>query len=228
MKSRIVFAGLSAAFLLASCSYQLKVTESENRAAVMAVGQEFLDSTRSYGEILKYGRALGQSYIETAGTTSTKQDLGFYALLGIATLGASRAIDGASAEILGQFAVGGVAANQSVNYTNASGATQALIKASEQMNCLVLAGTSASSSIGMNTPDEFAAKELLLASFDTVRVNLRKALLRQLPDYSTLVENFAKSAEESAMVNATRNGIFSINSQQSLATLKKRAAKCVI
>lgn len=210
--------------LVSGCSYQLNVTEAENKVTSESFGTSVVGSNQAYSSVLGYGRTLGQTYLSVAANASRDQDIGFLVLLGIATASAGRAIDGASATELGQFAVGGVAANQGVRYINSSGATQSLITASEQMNCLVSAGTFAQPSINQDKTIERTAKEVLLASFDTVRVNLRSALAREAPDYDALVASLSSAVQENA---ATRSADTTA-ANSALANLKARAAACVL
>ena len=183
-----------ASILISGCSYQVDVSKDEAKVRADVFDKQFIEASGPTDKILSYGRALSQSYFKSAGEASEAQDGGFFALLGIATWGAERALGGATSSVLGQFVVGGTAVNSAVNYVDAAGATRALIKAAEQMSCIVSAGTSASLSLENDT----SANALLLAGYDRVRVTLHKALLREAPDFSTLATTLADATQRVA------------------------------
>ena len=222
MGQKTLFCSILVCGLSAGCSYQVDVAEAEDVARKSVFQEQYVDASEDNEKILSYGRSLGQAYFYAAKEASQGQDVGFFTLLGIATWGAERAIGGATPSVLGRFAVGGAAVNSGVNYVDAEGATKALITAAEQMNCIVSAGTSAS----LMLVDDRSANPLLLAGYDTVRVTLRKALLRESPDYSTLAQNLADATRENEDVK--RGAVPAALSTKILIELKERIAKCVI
>ena len=227
-----------ASILISGCSYQVDVSKDEAKVRADVFDKQFIEASEPTDKILSYGRALSQSYFKSAGEASEAQDGGFFALLGIATWGAERALGGATSSVLGQFVVGGTAVNSAVNYVDAAGATRALIKAAEQMSCIVSAGTSASLSLENDT----SANALLLAGYDRVRVTLHKALLREAPDFSTLATTLADATQRVADATESEREIRSGNKatpaelkaaeqakrQKTLAELDQKIASCAI
>ncbi|WP_152912591.1 hypothetical protein [Candidatus Rhodobacter oscarellae] len=215
--------------LLAGCSYQTNITRAELEGAKKAsLGSLPIDVTRSYSDVLKFGTSLSNIYINEASSAASDQDAGFFALLGIATLGSVRAINGASAVELGKIAVAGASSNQAIQYTRSATAVQALITAATQTNCLVSTGAAYEVEFTPVSTHGTNAKQTLLTAYDTVRINLRRSLLRQAPDYATLLENLRQASADNASNGLLGLSASSVDLNKRLAALREQVAKCLL
>ncbi len=138
------------------------------------------------GAAILFGQDLGTAYLALADRNTRTQDIVSAGLIGITAGGALAAVDGASSETLTAFAVAGLALNSGAQYFNLRSASASFINAADHSLCIAAAGRA----IPREANGDPLSVSMLMDGYRTARLILRRSLLREMPDYRSLVSQF--------------------------------------
>ncbi|MDJ0825693.1 MAG: hypothetical protein QNJ16_09330 [Rhodobacter sp.] len=231
-KSGRILAALPIILLFAGCSKQIDISATDETAIAAVAratpgGRFSLTATANYQQLVEYGNALTAEYLKKAENTSAQQDIAFFSLLGLSLMATNRAIEGAQAIEQAKYAAGTIAANEVVNYIDPQSATQALLRAAVQLNCVVTHAVTFQDDLGQSSLAE-QANLAMIATYELIKINLRKAMMRQLPDFSTIADNMRNAIEQKQQASGVlgEQALGIVAPTERLAEFKVELAKC--
>lgn len=158
-----------------------------------------------YANAINYARNLAELYMEQASKASTAKDVMAAGLLGTAGVAAGGLMYGAHLDLIkgAGLAAGGITSSNS--YLKPEEVENALLSASEALLCV--AGVAQQGNASFYSSSE--AADIVTDATLRIRLNVRKKLSRQVPDYSALVDrlkagaNVPKSKSDTPEVSST-------------------------
>jgi len=181
----IGFAGfLSGTILLSGCIGAHRVAEQE-------VQVRTVDTPESLSEFVKIASELSDEYLLLAGEASAGQDLLALGIISAAATAAGGGLFNSHADlILGAGLTAGTI-NGLSNYLKPADANKYLLTAAEQMTCIIQQATPYVNSFNKNAE----ARGIVQGGILQVRINLRKKLTRDTPNFGELIEKLKASVE---------------------------------
>ncbi len=208
--------GLALTVLLSGCVGAPSVYKAELDAGAAKTEPTFQANMRS-------AETLAANYIQLSDQAAVAQDaaaLGIIAAAGVAA--GTLLFDGGSGFIKGAgLAAGGLTATS--GYFKPGETSLALLSAAEQLQCVHSAGQLLVRDTRLREPGPNAV-EIISSSILTVRLNLRKKLSRQLPDYASLVAALQATYAPSGTV-VTASGV---STDVAVEAFRTAALKCLL
>lgn len=184
-----------------------------------------------------YAQDLADEYLKQATTASETQDAIAFGTIGAAATGAGGLLYNASTGLIKGAGLAAGTAAAVGSYLEPDETVLALLNAAEQLVCIAQSGRMADSLLGKKTEGEAAietesvqAVDILSIGIRQARINLRKALIRQRPDYSSLLNQLSNTASESAEIDMKikSTGISSVTAPEIVEKLRGDVAKCLL
>lgn len=191
-----------------------------------------VDFTTISGNINIAGQ-LAESYLKSADSAAHHQDVAATGVIGAAATAAGGLLYGGNLSLIrgAGLAAGTIGALD--GYYDQGEVSRALINAANQMACIASVGSQASTKNKSAVPDDDAdAADVLRLAILKVRVNLRSAMARQMPEFSSVIEEIKNSSVERQVRQANErdaNGVMSNapSKELILAALREDVSKCI-
>ncbi|MCA1494603.1 hypothetical protein I6F11_27355 [Ensifer sp. NBAIM29] len=170
-----------------------------------------------YINAINYARNLAELYIGQASKASAAKDAAAAGLLGAAGVAAGGLLYGAHLDVLKGAGLAAGAATSTSSYVKPEIAETALLSAAEALMCV--AGVAQQRSATFRGDAEAAS--IVSDAILTIRLNLRKKLSRQLPDYGVLLDRFRSAG------SGTPAGLVARDLDRA-DILRTKTAECII
>jgi hypothetical protein len=219
------------AVILAGCVGAASVGKSE-----ITVYQDSITSINTIGGNTAYAQKLADEYLKQATTASETQDAIAFGTIGAAATGAGGLLYNSGFDLIkgAGLAAGTTAAVG--NYLKPDETILALLDAAEQLVCIAKSGEMAESQFGQKAEEAgidthvVEAVDILGVGIRQARIHLRKKLVRQRPDYTSLLNQLSNTASASAKVAVKMavDGRDSLAAPEIVEKLRGDVAKCLL
>jgi len=206
------------ALLLATISFFLGGCASTVTREDIRIYKE--NDTSTYAGALKYSTVLADKYLDLSSNARTFQDLVAVGLIGAAGVASGGALYGSSLDLIKGAGLAAGATSALSSYVRPAKHSNDLLLAAEQLTCVWKAGNAYTGS-----RNNAEAVEILKSGIRTIRINLRKKLNRDIPNYAQLVENLKQSSQIANKLINNKN--FTIKSNFT-EILSEEINKCVL
>ncbi|MFN3259448.1 MAG: hypothetical protein ACE37J_02705 [Pikeienuella sp.] len=181
-----------AAMMTGACAPGLQLATDEralvdpkSRAVNVAGGSPL--ALRNFGDLVTYGAALSETYVTAADRIAAGQDAAALGIIAAAATAVGGLAFNAPAAVTGGAGLAGGVIAAGTQYVNGPSAIKALLAASTQVACVVRAGQSSLPLDSFYTEHrEFERQRMAIVQggYVTARIELRRALIRELPDFA--------------------------------------------
>ncbi|OJJ12972.1 hypothetical protein BKI51_02585 [Alphaproteobacteria bacterium AO1-B] len=148
-----------------------------------------------------YAEELATIYIQESDGLSIAQDAVALGIIGAAATSAGGLLYGASTDLIKGAGLAAGTAGALTTYVGPKESSIALLNAADQMLCISRAGRVADTAFGKGKNTDQKSEQILDTAIRQSRLKLRKALAKQLPDYSDVVNSIKDSAESQVKLN---------------------------
>lgn len=221
------------------CSNPAQIRKKEEKALQSAsniVIPKLLD-TKDFYQMQKYMYGLSEVYVSVADDLAVQQDLTALGLIGSAALAAGSFLYGGSSDIVRGAGLGAgtlVAADQ---YLTPKAASEQLLSSADQLICIVGASQRTEEHTALYRKHEDLNDQrmsILRQSVYRIRLNLRKELVRDLPDYKTIARELVKDTNNLQELNKLDIKTLNLEGQEreklkrANTELSKVAGECMV
>lgn len=199
----------SRALILATISFWLSGCASSVTREDISIYKK--NDTSTYAGTLKYSTELADKYLDLSSNARTFQDLVAVGLIGAAGVASGGALYGSSLDLIKGAGLAAGATSALSSYIRPAKHSNDLLLAAEQLTCVWKAGNAFT---GSRADGE--AIEILKSGIRTIRINLRKKLNREIPNYAQLVENLKQSSQTANKLIGNKNFEIKSNFKENL------------
>ncbi|MCA1408208.1 hypothetical protein I6F26_24780 [Ensifer sp. IC3342] len=139
---------------------------------------------------INYARNLADLYMEQASKASTAKDFAAAGLLGSAGVAAGGLLYGSHLDLIKGAGLAAGAITSTTSYTKQDVAEDALLRGAEALICVAGVAQKETTAFQNNTEAAGVVSDATLR----IRLNVRKKLIRQVPEYSALVDRLKIAA----------------------------------
>jgi len=208
---------LIVSILVSGCVGAAQVGKKEVR-----IYSENLSGLNTIDGNTKYAQLLSDEYLKQAATASDTQDAISLGVIGAAATGAGGLLFNSGFDLIKGAGLAAGTTTAVGNYLKPGETVLALLNAAEQLVCIAKSGQLAEPIVKPDHDAELAAVEILAIGIRQARINLRKTLVRQRPDYNTLLNQISDTA---AVPNKLRN---QLSEKEMVEKLRDDVNKCLL
>ncbi|MGG7567693.1 hypothetical protein ACQ5SO_16195 [Rhodovulum sp. DZ06] len=213
-----------AAMLAGACAPGADLVQNERKPIDKATGK--VNSPHAsplhleeFDQLISYGVALSETYVSAADQVATAQDAAAVGIIAAAATAVGGLAFGGPASVAGGAGLAGGVLAAGTEYMNGPAAINALLDASTQVGCVARAGQASLHLKGLYAehPEfDHQRKSIVQGGYMKARVELRRGLIRQPPDYAASFTAL-KSASEAAK-NSGAEAVAAVASAQAAET----------
>lgn len=214
-----------ASIWVSGCAYRYELSEKE-----IEIYEEYValgTATAEIDETIDYARRLGDYYLQLAGEATAGQDALALGVISAAATASGGLLFGSSVDFVKGATLGGATTSQVGAYLQPGEASQFLVNAAEQLACISGSALVAERTLGDDPDFERRAIDVAENAIRNVRINLRKSLARQTPNYASVVEQLSQATmqlEAKGGAESASGG----NPEAAVEKLAQEVAECLL